>query len=161
MTFWFGVPRAAGAGDDRGTIMASGSQGRRSDGRAEPAAAMAASATGQGALLVERDAAWRGACRAHLERLGYQVFEAATAQDALMLLMAPRPFDLVLLGLDLGEGISGAELLDSLDRIVRVPPVLAMGPEGTTCDGAAFIASPFSAADLEARIRLLQAKSAR
>ncbi|MFW6215132.1 MAG: PAS domain S-box protein [Alkalispirochaetaceae bacterium] len=60
-------------------------------------------------LLVEDEAIIALAEKHTIERYGYQVTTAATGEKALQLLAEGAPFDLVLMDIDLGAGISGTE----------------------------------------------------
>ena len=61
-------------------------------------------------LLVEDDAEVRAVMRRFLETLGCEVSEAASGEQAMLLLDAGRRFDLLLSDIALGSGMRGTEL---------------------------------------------------
>jgi PAS domain S-box-containing protein len=117
-------------------------------------------ARGQGAmLLVEDDAMVRKMTATMLKSMGYAVSAAATPEEALALAGARR-FDLVLTDVVM-PGMSGPDLLDRLHSTqpeVRVLYMSGYAPEaitrrGVLQEGDNFLQKPFSAAELNRKVR--------
>lgn len=75
-------------------------------------------------LVVDDDRAVLDSLRYILQRYGYEVEAAGTAEDALIML-AERPFDLVLTDLRM-PGMDGLELLGEVKRRSRYTPVIVL-----------------------------------
>ena len=108
-------------------------------------------------VVAEDDSNSRRALRHYLQRSGYQVIEAASANEFLDTLFA-HPADLVILDLDLGGGL--ADALTKIRRRSSVPVIVCSGRAserervGLLNLGADdFLAKPYSSAELEARMR--------
>jgi two-component system, OmpR family, KDP operon response regulator KdpE len=110
--------------------------------------------------LVEDDARIRQSLTGALQELGYAVRTAGTAMDALRDLTT-EPGDVVVLDLGLPD-LEGRELLKMLRAIAPVPVIVATARDDEaeiirTLDSGAdeYIVKPFSASQLDARIRAL------
>jgi DNA-binding response OmpR family regulator len=108
-------------------------------------------------VVAEEDTSSRRALRHYLQRSGYQVIEAASADEIPDTLVA-HPADLVILDLDLGGGL--ADALTRIRRRSSVPVIVCSGRAserdrvGLLNLGADdFLAKPYSSAELEARMR--------
>ena len=82
----------------------------------------------QNILYVEDDAALARLLQKRMDRLGFKVETAASAEDALQLL-DQREFDLLLVDYNL-PGMSGLELLDHLAKLPVVPPAVILTAGG-------------------------------
>jgi len=83
---------------------------------------------GLGVLLVEDDAEVRRVMRRFLEALGCEVNEAASGEQAVLLLDVGRRFDLLLTDIALGSGMRGTELAArAQDRSPELAIVLMSG----------------------------------
>ena len=115
-------------------------------------------------LLVEDDAAVAELVRFHVERAGFEVAHAPSAEAAWELLAAPASVDVVVLD----RMLPGASGLDTLRRLrtraqTRDLPVLLLTARATEADrveglesGADdYLVKPFGAGELVARIRAL------
>ena len=122
--------------------------------RAETRAAVqqATSGNGEAVLLVEDEAPVRKLGVAMLTRLGYEVSEASSYQDALdQILQAEHPIDLVLTDLVM-PGFNGRELADAIHRLRPELPVLFMSgysaeiiaDRNALHQGGKFLQKPFS-----------------
>ena len=122
-------------------------------------------------LLVEDDTKIRKMLALHLERAGYAVAEAASAEEAVQLIDAgPEPAMLVS-DIRLREGMTGVELTALLRERGAVFPMLLMtgfaeelGARGDAIDAVEVLRKPFRANDLlaeiEARLGSARAKRA-
>ncbi|SNS99425.1 DNA-binding response regulator, OmpR family, contains REC and winged-helix (wHTH) domain [Streptosporangium subroseum] len=109
-------------------------------------------------LLIEDDVTIRTALTRGLRELGHVVSSSSTALDGLRLAVRDRP-DLVVLDLGLPD-LDGAELLPMLRAVSRVPVIVATARDGDAemvpilNSGADdYVVKPFSAAQLDARVR--------
>jgi DNA-binding response OmpR family regulator len=109
-------------------------------------------------LLVEDDATIRTALIRALTERGHAVESAGTGMDGLSMALASRP-DLVVLDLGLPD-VDGAEVLRMLRAVSRVPVIVATARDTEptivqVLDAGAddYVVKPFSAAQLDARIR--------
>ncbi|WP_371778152.1 response regulator transcription factor [Streptosporangium subroseum] len=109
-------------------------------------------------LLIEDDVTIRTALTRGLRELGHVVSSSPTALDGLRLAVRDRP-DLVVLDLGLPD-LDGAELLPMLRAVSRVPVIVATARDGDAemvpilNSGADdYVVKPFSAAQLDARVR--------
>ncbi|MEV0591044.1 response regulator transcription factor [Nonomuraea cavernae] len=109
-------------------------------------------------LLIEDDVAIRSALSRGLQELGHAVSSAPTAFEGLRLAVDDRP-DLVVLDLGLPD-LDGVDLLRMLRAVSRVPVIVATAREGDSemvpvLDAGAddYVVKPYSAAQLDARIR--------
>lgn len=114
--------------------------------------------------LVEDDARIRQSLRNALQELGYAVRTAATGVQALREVTA-RPGDVVILDLGLPD-IDGRELLKMLRAVTSEPVIVATARDDEAeivraLDSGAdeYVVKPFSAAQLDARIRALLRRS--
>jgi two-component system cell cycle sensor histidine kinase/response regulator CckA len=109
--------------------------------------------SGRSILLVEDETAVRKLARAALEGYGYSVTEAECAEDALELLEAGRPVDLLVTDLTM-PGMGGRELAARVRaRLPETGVVFISGyaPDATWLDdvpGAVFLPKPFTPTDL-------------
>ena len=115
-------------------------------------------------MLVEDDAAIRGALVRALGERGHVVRSSGTAMAALQEVSAARP-DVVVLDLGLPD-VSGLDLLKMLRGVSDVPVIVATARDDealivTTLDAGAddYVVKPFSAAQLDARIRAVLRRS--
>src|SRR5204862_1942035 len=111
---------------------------------------------GHSILVVDDDASLRLLCRVNLELEGFEVREAATADEARAAVAAARP-DGVLLDVHLGPHGDSLELLDEL-RADGVHVALVTGatdPDERYRHANEFLAKPFLPADLVAAARRL------
>ena len=115
-------------------------------------------------LIVEDDTEIRLVLRANLENEGYHVHEAATAEDAL-LIMIDEEVDFVLVDLRL-PGIQGMDLIRSLRATSQVPIIIvsAQTDSGDVVAGLEagaddYVTKPFVAKELAARIRTILRRS--
>jgi Response regulators consisting of a CheY-like receiver domain and a winged-helix DNA-binding domain len=109
-------------------------------------------------LLVEDDPAIRAALGRGLRERGHAVSSAPTAMDGLRHALGERP-DLIVLDLGLPD-LDGAEMLRMLRAVSRMPVIVATARDGDIemvrlLDAGAddYVVKPFSAAQLDARIR--------
>ncbi|NRQ34263.1 response regulator transcription factor [Nonomuraea sp. NN258] len=109
-------------------------------------------------LLIEDDVAIRMALTRGLRELGHAVSSSPTAMDGLRLAVQDRP-DLIVLDLGLPD-LDGAELLRMLRAVSRIPVIVATARDGDAemvpvLDAGAddYVVKPYSAAQLDARIR--------
>jgi DNA-binding response OmpR family regulator len=109
-------------------------------------------------LLIEDDATIRTALSRGLRDLGHAVSSSPTAFEGLRLAVDDRP-DLVVLDLGLPD-LDGVELLRMLRAVSRVPVIVATARDGDAemvpvLDAGAddYVVKPYSAAQLDARIR--------
>jgi two-component system, OmpR family, KDP operon response regulator KdpE len=110
--------------------------------------------------LIEDDPRIRQSLTAALQELGYAVRTAGTAMDALRDLTT-EPGDVVVLDLGLPD-LDGRELLKMLRAVAHVPVIVATARDDEaeiirTLDSGAdeYVVKPFSASQLDARIRAL------
>jgi two-component system KDP operon response regulator KdpE len=116
-------------------------------------------------LLIEDDATIRTALTRGLSERGHAVSSAAGAMDGLRLALDHRP-DLVVLDLGLPD-LDGVEVLRMLRAVSAVPVIVATARDGDTAmvgalDAGAddYVVKPFSAAQLDARIRAVLRRAA-
>ncbi|BCJ51012.1 DNA-binding response regulator [Actinoplanes sp. NBRC 14428] len=109
-------------------------------------------------LLIEDDAAIRTTLLRALRERGHAVAASHTAMDGLQTALAERP-DLVVLDLGLPD-LDGRELLRMLRAVSAVPVIVATARDDETeivrvLDAGAddYIVKPFTAAQLDARVR--------
>ncbi|GIF70639.1 DNA-binding response regulator [Asanoa siamensis] len=109
-------------------------------------------------LLIEDDPAIRTPLLRALRDRGHAVAAATTAMDGLRAALDDRP-DLVVLDLGLPD-VDGTELLRMLRAVSRVPVIVATARDAETeivrvLDAGAddYVVKPFTAAQLDARIR--------
>ncbi|WP_169946014.1 response regulator transcription factor [Microbispora sp. H11081] len=109
-------------------------------------------------LLIEDDATIRGSLTRGLRERGHAVSSAPTALDGLRSVVEDRP-DLIVLDLGLPD-MDGADLLRMLRAVSRVPVIVATARDGEAemvrlLDAGAddYVVKPYSAAQLDARIR--------
>src|SRR5215813_9632327 len=110
-------------------------------------------------LVIDDERAIRRFLRAALVEEGYDLIEAATAQEALGLAAARTP-SLVVLDLGLPD-MDGLDLLRRLREWLRAPVIVLSAREGkndkvTTLDAGAddYLTKPFAVEELLARIRV-------
>ncbi|MEU8272405.1 response regulator transcription factor [Sphaerisporangium sp. NPDC049002] len=116
-------------------------------------------------LLVEDDATIRTALMRGLRERGHAVSSAPTALDGLRQAVSERP-DLVVLDLGLPD-LDGTEMLRMLRAVSRVPVIVATARDGDAemvrlLDAGAddYVVKPFSAAQLDARVRAVLRRTA-
>jgi len=116
-------------------------------------------------LLVEDDATIRTALTRALSERGHAVASAPNAMSGLQAALAERP-DLVILDLGLPD-VDGAEMLRMLRAVSRVPVIVATARDTETevvrllNRGADdYVIKPFSAAQLDARVRAVLRRAA-
>ncbi|WP_214409455.1 response regulator transcription factor [Sphaerisporangium fuscum] len=116
-------------------------------------------------LLVEDDATIRTALMRGLRDRGHAVSSAPTAMDGLRQALAERP-DLIVLDLGLPD-LDGTEMLRMLRAVSRVPVIVATARDGDAemvrlLDAGAddYVVKPFSAAQLDARVRAVLRRGA-
>jgi two-component system response regulator FlrC len=105
-------------------------------------------------LVVEDDQPVRRALRRHLDRFGFRVDEAESAEEA-MSRMERCAYDLVLMDVHL-PGMSGVELVGQLAAEQPEAPIVLMSGdpdcgirfEGLTAGAAAFLRKPFESSQL-------------
>jgi two-component system KDP operon response regulator KdpE len=109
-------------------------------------------------LLIEDDSAIRTTLLRALRERGHAVAASHTAMDGLQTALAERP-DLVVLDLGLPD-LDGTELLRMLRAVSRVPVIVATARDDEAeivrvLDAGAddYIVKPFTAAQLDARVR--------
>ncbi|HXC30220.1 MAG TPA: ATP-binding protein [Stellaceae bacterium] len=126
-------------------------------GDAAPAPSRRAGANrghGETVLVVEDAPLVRNAVAKMLADLGYRPVMAAGAEDALALIESAGPIDLLLADMVLPGGLSGEELAATALRLRPGLPVLYMsGYAEITPPGEAFIAKPFTKAQLAEQMR--------
>jgi len=132
-------------------------------GDTEPAARQTMQAADQGrgetVLLVEDASLVRIALARMLTDLGYSPITASNGDEALVLLESEMPIDLLLTDMMLPGGLNGAELAAAARR--RRADINILSMSGCASDplaeaeggGTAFIAKPFSRAQLASRLR--------
>ncbi|WP_327086460.1 response regulator transcription factor [Nonomuraea sp. NBC_01738] len=115
-------------------------------------------------LLIEDDVTIRTALSRGLRELGHAVSSSPTALDGLRLAVQDRP-DLVVLDLGLPD-LDGRELLRMLRSVTKVPVIVATARDGDAemvpvLDAGAddYVVKPFSAAQLNARIKAVLRRS--
>ncbi|WP_326628588.1 response regulator transcription factor [Nonomuraea fuscirosea] len=115
-------------------------------------------------LLIEDDAAIRTALSRGLRELGHAVSSSPTALDGLRLAVQDRP-DLIVLDLGLPD-LDGVELLRMLRAVSKVPVIVATARDGDAemvpvLDAGAddYVVKPYSAAQLDARVRAVLRRS--
>lgn len=116
-------------------------------------------------LLIEDDTAIRTALIQALGERGHAVASAGDAMSGLRLALDDRP-DLVVLDLGLPD-VDGVEMLQMLRAVSRVPVIVATARDAETevvrlLDHGAddYVIKPFSAAQLDARIRAVLRRAA-
>ncbi|WP_157247936.1 response regulator transcription factor [Nonomuraea typhae] len=116
-------------------------------------------------LLIEDDVTIRTSLGRGLRELGHAVSSSPTALDGLRLAVQDRP-DLVVLDLGLPD-LDGRELLRMLRSVSRVPVIVATARDGDAemvpaLDAGAddYVVKPFSAAQLNARIKAVLRRTA-
>ena len=116
-------------------------------------------------LLIEDDAAIRTNLLKALRERGHAVAASHTAMDGLQTALAERP-DLVVLDLGLPD-LDGRELLRMLRAVSTVPVIVATARDDETeivrvLDAGAddYVVKPFTAAQLDARIRAVLRRGA-
>ncbi len=116
-------------------------------------------------LLVEDDAAIRGALIRALTERGHAVTSTATAMEALRLVVDAPP-DLVILDLGLPD-LDGYEALRMLRAVSKVPVVVATARDDEAgivqvLDAGAddYLVKPFGASQIEARVRAVLRRAA-
>ncbi len=116
-------------------------------------------------LLIEDDVAIRTALSRGLRELGHAVSSSPTALDGLKLAVQDRP-DLIVLDLGLPD-LDGVELLRMLRAVSRVPVIVATARDGDAemvpvLDAGAddYVVKPYSAAQLDARVRAVLRRAA-
>ncbi len=109
-------------------------------------------------LLIEDDVTIRTALSRGLRELGHAVSSSPTALDGLRLAVQDRP-ELIVLDLGLPD-LDGGELLRMLRAVSKVPVIVATARDGDAemvpvLDAGAddYVVKPYSAAQLDARIR--------
>jgi DNA-binding response OmpR family regulator len=117
-------------------------------------------------LLVDDDALLRRSLAFNLERAGYRVSTAASAEDALALAQRDRP-DLVLLDIGL-PGMDGLDALRHLDAHVGVPVIFLTARRreldevlGLELGADDYVSKPFDLDVLLARIKVVLRRSER
>lgn len=115
-------------------------------------------------LLVEDDAAIRGAVLRELGARGYAVDDVAAGLPALELVVQERP-DVVVLDLGLPD-VDGVRILEMLRAVSDVPVIVATARDDeagivTVLDAGAddYVVKPYSVSQLEARIRAVLRRS--
>jgi DNA-binding response OmpR family regulator len=115
-------------------------------------------------LLVDDDALLRRSLAFNLERAGYRVSTAASAEDALALAQRDRP-DLVLLDIGL-PGMDGLDALRHLDAQVGVPVIFLTARRreldevlGLELGADDYVSKPFDLDVLMARIKVVLRRS--
>ncbi|MFI7706981.1 response regulator transcription factor [Nonomuraea sp. NPDC049480] len=115
-------------------------------------------------LLIEDDVAIRTALSRGLRDLGHAVSSSPTALDGLRLAVQDRP-DLIVLDLGLPD-LDGVELLRMLRAVSQVPVIVATARDGDAemvpvLDAGAddYVVKPYSAAQLDARVRAVLRRS--
>lgn len=98
------------------------------------------------ALVVDIDPDSLHSCRAMLEQRGYTVFEASSAQAALMLAHGPQKMALALIEVNLGNGVNGWELRDCFRRLGIARSILLMSDDAR--HGADCLIKPINPEDL-------------
>jgi two-component system KDP operon response regulator KdpE len=116
-------------------------------------------------LLIEDDAAIRTNLLKALRQRGHAVAASHTAMDGLQTALAERP-DLVVLDLGLPD-LDGRELLRMLRAVSAVPVIVATARDDETeivrvLDAGAddYVVKPFTAAQLDARVRAVLRRGA-
>ncbi|MFI6498450.1 response regulator transcription factor [Nonomuraea typhae] len=116
-------------------------------------------------LLIEDDVTIRTSLGRGLRELGHAVSSSPTALDGLRLAVQDRP-DLVVLDLGLPD-LDGRELLRMLRSVSQVPVIVATARDGDAemvpaLDAGAddYVVKPFSAAQLNARIKAVLRRTA-
>lgn len=115
-------------------------------------------------LVVDDEQAIRRYLRASLGAHGYELFEAATGQEALRAVPVARP-DVVILDLGLPD-LDGVDVTRSLREWTEVP-ILILSVRDQECDKISaldagaddYLTKPFSAGELLARIRVALRRS--
>lgn len=116
-------------------------------------------------LLIDDDALLRRSLAFALERAGYQVITAATAEDGLAQIAAARP-DLVLLDIGL-PGMDGLDALRQMRRHADLPVIFVTARRreleqvlGLELGADDYVTKPFSHRELVARIRAVLRRGA-
>jgi CheY-like chemotaxis protein len=127
-----------------------------------PAAAAAGLPGGKETILIVEDHPdVRATVVAQLGRMGYRLFEAANAADALALLERPEPVDLLFTDVVLPGGMSGRELAEVVRRLWPDLKVLftsgytsnAIVHQGRLDEGVDLLTKPYKRADLAHKVR--------
>ncbi|SDG17404.1 DNA-binding response regulator, OmpR family, contains REC and winged-helix (wHTH) domain [Sinosporangium album] len=115
-------------------------------------------------LLIEDDATIRTALTRGLRERGHAVTSSPTALEGLRLAVQDRP-DLIVLDLGLPD-LDGTEMLRMLRAVSRIPVIVATARDGDAemvpvLDAGAddYVVKPFTAAQLDARIRAVLRRS--
>ena len=110
-------------------------------------------------LVIDDEVQIRRLLRVTLERLGYAVYEAATGEDGLQMVVGKKP-DIVLLDLGLPDR-DGAEVLTSLRTWSTVPVIVLTVRNGeedivSLLDAGAddYLVKPFNTGELIARMKV-------
>ena len=114
-------------------------------------------AKGQCILLVDDDALVRASGTSSLRRAGYEVVQASDGEEALALLDAAGPFDLLVTDYAM-PGLSGLELIDAVRlRRPQMPILMVTGYADTGQDAADVprLQKPFLPAELVDRVQAL------
>ena len=101
-----------------------------------------------GALIVDTDCDHLRHCRELLERLNYTVFAASSAEAALMLVHGGQRLALALIAADLGDGVTGFDVGESLGRLGMTKKILFMS--AVPLDQERFLLKPVIAEELAA-----------
>lgn len=99
-----------------------------------------------GVLIVDIDHDHLRYCRALLEELDFRVFAASSAEAALMLGHDQQLLDLALVAADLGDGVTGRDVGQSLAKLGKTRKILLMSNE--PLDGEACLRTPVTAEEL-------------
>jgi CheY-like chemotaxis protein len=110
-------------------------------------------------LLVEDDAATRGAMKMVLEWEGYRVECACNGEDALRRLLAGQRPEVILLDLNMPV-MDGRQLREELQRdsaLATIPIVtVSAARDADAAEGAGFVRKPFEPAELLEAIRWVE-----
>ena len=118
-------------------------------------------AKGQSILLVDDDELVRASGTSSLRRAGYDVVQAADGEEALAMLDAAGPFDLLVTDYAM-PGLSGLELIDAVRlRRPQMPILMVTGYADTGQDAADVprLQKPFLPAELVDRVQALLASA--
>ncbi len=143
------LPRAEGGDPGNGARQAAPDPAPRSEGK------------GERILIVEDDDSVRIFVVTLLENLGYSVSAAANGKDALAILEADQPFELLFTDVVLPGGLSGRQLADAAQQLRPGLKVLftsgytenAIVHHGRLDPDVEFIAKPYKTSELAARLR--------